>query len=39
MLLLSQLNNKLNLGITDLTFEAFNNLHITPEDLGIIAAD
>ena len=39
MLLLDHLNDKLKLGITDLTFEAFRDLHITPEDLGVAPAD
>ncbi|MGB4595359.1 MAG: class IV adenylate cyclase [Anaerolineaceae bacterium] len=39
MLMLTQLNEKLKLGITDLTFETFETLHITPEDLGVEPAD
>jgi adenylate cyclase class 2 len=39
MLLLTQLNDKLKLGVTDLTFEVFKYLHITPEDLGVEPAD
>ncbi len=39
MLLLTQLNDKLKLGVTDLTFDVFKDLHVTHEDLGIEPAD
>lgn len=39
MLLLTQLNDKLKLGVTDLTFDVFKDLHITHEDLGIEPSD
>lgn len=39
MLLLAQLNEKLKLDVTDLTFEVFRYLHVTPEDLGVEPAD
>lgn len=39
MLLLTQLNDKLSLGVTDLTFDVFKDLYITPEDLGVEPAD
>lgn len=39
MALFNQLNARLNLNLSDLTFEAFKALSITPRDLGVSPAD